>query len=381
VGLLLCLFLAGCETPVIDRAFIENAHSHPDHSAVIEHVRPVVARGVCAEYGPLATVVRHWRKPSSPESICQWISIHGLQTLGSDWLIHYAASQDLWACRSRGSIEDLADRVRCGVPVIVSLQSNALDLASRRQSVVVGYDDAAGLLLGLDGGRTAVPRPYSAIERAWRAQDHRMIVVCPPEEARWELTPAELTGRAQFYESKCRYEEAVRDYESALARGVSDARVHLGLGNAFRALSRMAEAEQAYRRAIAADAHLARAYNNLAYLLAEHSPSGDEAVALARQALVLDPSNALIMDTLGYSLCRQGRHKEAADMLERARARAKWFPPAMQIEVGLHLALAYHRGGQDHLARQVLSDLLALDARLRVPEEMAPLLKAARRRR
>ncbi len=375
------LLLGGCATPGPERAFLESVRQHPDRAALIPRVRPFAHGGVCAEYSAVATVARHWKEPSSPEEICRWISKNGLKTLSAGWVTRYASDHGLWAHASRGSAPALAARIRCGVPVIATLQSNALDAATRRQVVVIGYDNEAQQLLCLDGGRATALYTGAAFESAWRAQNYRMLVVCPPERATWTLTPEEHGTRAEFYERALRYSEAARDYGAALAAGPGNAQMRVGFGNALRALKRTGEAEKAYREAIAADPHLARAYNNLAYLLAESNRSLDEAIALARQALVLDPANALPMDTLGFALYQQGRYKEAADMLERARARARWSSSETRIEIGMHLVWAHHRGGQDHLAREVLADLRKLDPRLEVPGELRPLLKPARRRR
>jgi tetratricopeptide (TPR) repeat protein len=380
-GAVAALLFGGCAAPGPERAFLEGVRLHPDRSAWVKGVRPFVRDGASADYAALATVVRHWRKPGSPEEIARWFKENGLWTLSSGWVFRYAAGHRLWACRSRGTVEDIAVRLRCGVPVMVTLQSNALNAATRRQAVVVGYNHEARALLCFDGGRIPTLYAAPAFESAWRAQDDQMMVVCPPERATWTLTPEERASRAEYYELKQQHTEAARDYETALAAGLDRAEMYVGLGNSLRGLNRAGEAEAAYRKAIAADPHLSRAYNNLAYLLAEAGRSPDEAVALARQALLLDPANALPMDTLGFALYQLGRYQEAADMLERARARSQGASVETQIEIGMHLVWAHHKGGQDHLARQVLADLRKLKPRLEVPRELLPLLKPPRPRR
>ena len=135
------------------------------------------------------------------------------------------------------------------------------------------------------------------------------------------------------------------------------------------------KAEVAYRDAISLDDHNGRAYNNLAYLLAEHSTSLDEAVSLARQAMRLEPTNPLAIDTLGFALYQQGKYKEASDILARARARARWSSAGTQIEIGLHLAWAHVKAGNPHFAKEMLADILKIDPKAKIPPDLRKLLE------
>lgn len=85
----------------------------------------------------------------------------------------------------------------------------------------------------------------------------------------------------------------------------------------------------------------ARAYNNLAYLLAERRQSLDEALALARRANELAADTAAIQDTLGWIHCQRGQYREAVGLLSKAAERS---PNDATIQY--HLGMAYYRLGR-----------------------------------
>ena len=62
--------------------------------------------------------------------------------------------------------------------------------------------------------------------------------------------------------------------------------------------------------------------NTLAYLLADHHRELELAELLARKALAQEPQNAAYLDTLAWALHRQGRQKEALDIIRLAVRRA-----------------------------------------------------------
>ena len=91
------------------------------------------------------------------------------------------------------------------------------------------------------------------------------------------------------------------------------------LGNAERQLGHATEAEQAYRKAIEADASAARdALNNLAWLLYEQKRL-DEAEPLARKAVAEPgPDAYLMLDTLARVLAAKGSCDEALTTFRHA---------------------------------------------------------------
>jgi tetratricopeptide (TPR) repeat protein len=369
-----CVLLSGCATSRPPDAFLNGLREHPRESALVGGVPPYSDSTPQAEYGSLASVGRFWKKAASPSSAERWYRAHSAGIDPAERPLRYAVDLNLWAFVSRGSSETLKARLKCGVPVIVALQSDVLDVSTRQFPMVIGYDDREQWFLCHEGKAQPSLVAYGDFDKAWRACDYWMLTLCPPEKPCWKLDGSELASRAAFYESTMKHEQAAHDAEAAVAAGVGDSTLQVTLGNSYRALGRTEKAEAAYRLAVSADSHNARAYNNLAYLLAENKQSLGEAVALARQALMLDPTSPLVNDTLGFALYQEANYTEAADVLERARARSRDLPVASQVEIGMHLVWAQVKSGQLHLARQVIQDLQRLDPQMKIPEDLRPLL-------
>ncbi len=369
------LLLYGCAAPKAARSFTHAAKSHPDRAAWVAAVPSWSAAAAQPDTAALASLLRYWKAPVSAAAVDEWYRNQGPQFAPEHRPVYLARAWDLWACPSAGTPDALKARIRNRVPVLLAMEDTGRTPPRRSLAVVAGYDDVNADFLCYDGSPQPRIVPYAQLESRWRSADNWMLTVCPPDAARWELTAAEHVGRAAFYESKKDYERAIRDYEAALASGVQDpAALYASLGTAHRAAGRADEAESFYRKAIGLDSRNAKAFNNLAYLLAERTNRLDEAASLARTAALLDPTSPMVMDTLGFVLYQQGRYEESAAVLERARARAVWLPASQQMAIAMHLVWAHYRGGQLHLAREVLAEVLGMDPAFPVPEELRPLV-------
>jgi protein O-GlcNAc transferase len=91
----------------------------------------------------------------------------------------------------------------------------------------------------------------------------------------------------------------------------------LGLGHACLRARKLAEAEPAYRQAIALAPDQAEAYNNLVHIALELSRPV-EAEQLVRRALAIEPQSAAYASNLGTTLLNQVRLHEAADLFRCA---------------------------------------------------------------
>jgi len=76
--------------------------------------------------------------------------------------------------------------------------------------------------------------------------------------------------------------------------------------------------------------------NSFAWLLIDKDINISEGLELADKALIISPNDYLIIDTKGWGLYKQGKYKEALDMLQQA-----WnLKPVYDHEVYLHLEAA-----------------------------------------
>ena len=83
-------------------------------------------------------------------------------------------------------------------------------------------------------------------------------------------------------------------------------------------LGRVDVAEKDLRRVIAAQPENAAALNALGYTLADQTERYEEAEALIRQAYILQPGEASIIDSMGWVAYRLGRLGEAIEYLRKA---------------------------------------------------------------
>ncbi len=375
---LAALFGAGCATSGPDRDFRKAAAREPDRAAWIAQVPRVSGFRAHGELAPVAAVLKFWGRPLRPGALAAPGEDPADLPASEEALVRAIGRQGLWAYPCSASEARLQDWLRRGLPVLARLEDPSSGKAG--DVLVLGYSETDGAMLtdGLPGGRASLPaREFLS---RWRAMDHRALLMCPPDKPRRDLSPEELVSRGRYYEAAGQAVLALEDYEAARAAGASSPAMLVSLGNLCRDLDRTAEAEAFYRQAIREDPRQARAYNNLAYLLADENRDLEEAARLARQALILDPANPLFMDTLGFALMSQGQYAEAANVLERAWGRSRWYPTRVQLEIGLRLALAHFRGGQEHLAAEVLRDLLSMDPAMPVPAELRPLVPGSSRR-
>ena len=113
----------------------------------------------------------------------------------------------------------------------------------------------------------------------------------------------------QGYSAAGRHKEAIEAAEKAKAKFPGDATILYQLGAALDRGGRRDESEKTFRAIIAQDPLDAGALNYLGYMLADRGPSPrlDEAIALIRRALQVDPDNPSFLDSLGWAYVQQGR--------------------------------------------------------------------------
>ncbi len=210
--------------------------------------------------------------------------------------------------------------------------TDQLDHAARQASEETRAADLDRLALTPQALQTACAAYKAAIEKTpddWRlhyrfgmlalaakrytlAAEHLRIV---RKGIPWDTSVYNNLGAAL---SSCgRFDEAIAEYEKALAVDSHDATAHYNLGVALRKHGRIDEALGHYEEAIKIDPAHALAHINLADLLGERGRH-DEAVAHLRKALEIDPNSISARTGLGNLLRSQDRLEEAIVQYQKA---------------------------------------------------------------
>lgn len=119
-----------------------------------------------------------------------------------------------------------------------------------------------------------------------------------------------------------------------------DSELYVLVGDVYSRINRVAEAEGAYRQAVALNEGNAAAYNNWGYMYAERGIRLGEALKLAKRAVELDPRNGCFVDSEGWACFKMGEMRRAVELLKRA---AELSPS--DAEIRRHLAKAYEAEG------------------------------------
>ncbi|MGH9530337.1 MAG: tetratricopeptide repeat protein [Terriglobales bacterium] len=77
-------------------------------------------------------------------------------------------------------------------------------------------------------------------------------------------------------------------------------------------------AEEMFRKVLAANPQDAATLNYLGYMLADRGMKLDEALALVKKAVDLDPTNGAYLDSLGWAYFKLGKYDQAEDNLNKA---------------------------------------------------------------
>ncbi len=158
------------------------------------------------------------------------------------------------------------------------------------------------------------------------------------------------------YAAQDKNNEALKVYNKALELKPGDARIHFFLGALYEKLKQKDTAIKELREAIRLDPDLADAYNYLGYMFAEEGTNLDEAIALVKKALILEPSNGAYLDSLGWAYFQKGMLDEAIVELEKALKYESKDPVVRD-----HMGDAYFKKGLFDKARSEWKRSLELD--------------------
>lgn len=123
---------------------------------------------------------------------------------------------------------------------------------------------------------------------------------------------------AQTYQRLERYDDSIPILERLLAGDTGNAPAAFLLGAARERSGQHQAAESAFRRALEIEPTFHPAMNYLGYMWAEKGERLDEALALVRQAVALEPDNGAYVDSLGWAHFQLGQYQDAISFLERA---------------------------------------------------------------
>ena len=96
----------------------------------------------------------------------------------------------------------------------------------------------------------------------------------------------------------------------------SDISAQLAIGSW--AVGNMDKAEQYYREALSLEPEKPSRVNDLAYFLIDNRRNFTEGIELVNKALELSPANYDLLHTKGWGLYKQGKYKEALDILQKS---------------------------------------------------------------
>jgi tetratricopeptide (TPR) repeat protein len=154
-----------------------------------------------------------------------------------------------------------------------------------------------------------------------------------------------------------KYDDARNRLQAVLAANPMNVTARLWLGAIELKRGDHQAAIQHFREVLDLNPHDANAGNDLAYELAEHTRSFDEALKYAQQAVQMAPNQLTFQDTLGWVLYHKGLYPLAIQYLEQANKDPK------DVLAKYHLAMAYAKAG-DPRSRATLQAALKLDSRL-----------------
>jgi tetratricopeptide (TPR) repeat protein len=119
-------------------------------------------------------------------------------------------------------------------------------------------------------------------------------------------------------------------------RSASEADIVTSLAGIYSEAGIQDKAEDLYRKALSLQPESPSRLNDLAWYLIDKDRDINEGLDLIDKALILSPDDYLIIDTKGWGLYKQGKFKEALEVLQEADS----LKPIYSHEIYLHLEAA-----------------------------------------
>lgn len=155
---------------------------------------------------------------------------------------------------------------------------------------------------------------------------------------------------AQIEERGKDYSAAEKDANTALGMSAAPSDKETAwflLGAIYDDQKQYDQAEAMFRKSLAVNPHDAMVLNYYGYMLANRGLRLDEAISMIRGAVVEDPTNGAYLDSLGWAYFKQGNLSEAQQYLEQAVSHSNNDPTILG-----HLGEIYAKLGQSDRAAQ-----------------------------
>lgn len=165
-------------------------------------------------------------------------------------------------------------------------------------------------------------------------------------ELRLYLTEGEILTTARLHE------EALNLYQEALRQIPGNTRLLYARALVFEKLDRIDDAVRDLREIVDREPTNAQVLNALGYTLVDRTDRLDEGVELISKALKLMPDDPAILDSMGWAYYRLGKTAEALSYLKRA------FDQLKDAEIAAHLGEVLWVTGDHDKARQVWDEAL-----------------------
>ena len=215
--------------------------------------------------------------------------------------------------------------------------------------------------------RVPASSPYHAMVAVQSAIDESRLGMNDQAIAKMKVLVADRpndgdvwTALGDLLRSVDRFAEAAPAYDKAIAlTAKGDGRLPSLLyarGICLQHINRWDDAERDFRQALVLSPNRADVLNYLGYSMVDQGRNMDEAVKMLEKARTLRPLDGYIADSVGWAYYKLGRYDEALQTLEEAVQLA----PAAS-EINDHLGDAYWRVGRKLDARFEWSHALSLD--------------------
>jgi len=192
-------------------------------------------------------------------------------------------------------------------------------------------------------------------------------VLTAAKALRPESTVADLS-LAQIDLLQANWNDARRQLTLLLSSKGENAQAEQWLGMLEASSGNQIAAIKYFRKVLEHQPDNAVALNNLAYILSETGDQTQEPLKYAQRAVELDPRNPEFEDTLGWVLFHRGLYGISVTHLERAMSLKS---TALRQ---YHLAMAYHKAGQEARGRTALQAGLRMDPTLAEAKRAQQLL-------